>query len=63
MDTWHHERNTSGVTVEMHGNVRHLVCPECHATRLMTAALAKQVRAVGWVLVGAGDGRSRQEQC
>ncbi len=43
MDTWHHERNTSGVTVEMHGNVRHLVCPECHATRPMTAALAKQV--------------------
>ncbi|PRW33021.1 DHS-like NAD FAD-binding domain-containing [Chlorella sorokiniana] len=53
MDTWHHERNTSGVTVEMHGNVRHLVCPECHATRPMTAALAKQIRAKVAVPCGA----------
>ena len=59
MDTWHHERNTSGVTVEMHGNVRHLVCPECHATRPMTAALAKQVRAVGcWLVRGTGAAAS-----
>lgn len=53
MDTWHHERNTSGVTVEMHGNVRHLVCPECHATRPMTAALAKQIRSKVAVPCGA----------
>jgi NAD-dependent SIR2 family protein deacetylase len=45
MDTWHHEDNTRGVTVEMHGNVRHLVCPECRTTRAMDAALAKQVGA------------------
>ena len=46
MATWHHEHNTGGVTVEMHGNVRHLVCPECYATQPMTAALAKRVGAV-----------------
>lgn len=22
LDTWHHERNPNGVTVEMHGNIR-----------------------------------------
>lgn len=22
MDTWHHEHNPTGVTVEMHGNIR-----------------------------------------
>ncbi len=45
MDTWHHEHNTAGVTVEMHGNVHYLVCPQCHATAPMSAALAAQIRA------------------
>lgn len=45
MDTWHHEHNTAGVTVEMHGNVHYLVCPQCHATAPMSAALARQIRA------------------
>ncbi|GAX79029.1 hypothetical protein CEUSTIGMA_g6469.t1 [Chlamydomonas eustigma] len=31
MDTWHHEQNPHGITVEMHGNIRQLVCPSCHA--------------------------------
>eukprot|EP00798_Chlamydomonas_sp_ICE-L_P014139 gene14139-20102_t len=31
LDTWHHERHPAGVTVEMHGNIRQLVCPSCHA--------------------------------
>jgi hypothetical protein len=22
MDTWHHEKNPNGITVEMHGNIR-----------------------------------------
>lgn len=26
MDTWHHERNPSGITVEMHGNIRCVIC-------------------------------------
>lgn len=30
MDAWHHENNVQGITVELHGNIRHLVCPECH---------------------------------
>lgn len=30
MDVWHHETNVTGATVELHGNIRHLVCPECH---------------------------------
>ena len=47
MATWHHERNPGGVTVEMHGNVRHLVCPECHATLPVDAGLAKQVGGGG----------------
>lgn len=60
MDTWHHERHTGGVTVEMHGNVRHLVCPECHATRPVTTALAKQVRCE---LVAADRQAGRQQAC
>lgn len=46
MDTWHHERNPGGVTVEMHGNVRHLVCAECHATLPLDAGLAGRLRAL-----------------
>lgn len=44
MDTWHHEHNTAGVTVEMHGNVHFLVCPQCHATAPMSASLARRIR-------------------
>lgn len=31
MGTWHHEKNPDGITVEMHGNIRQLVCPSCHS--------------------------------
>jgi NAD-dependent SIR2 family protein deacetylase len=29
MTVWHHERNDNGDVVELHGNVKHLVCPSC----------------------------------
>lgn len=29
MTVWHHERNDDGDVVELHGNVKHLVCPSC----------------------------------
>ena len=45
METWHLEQVPEGVTVEMHGNVRRLVCPACHATLPMTAALARALKA------------------
>ncbi|KAI3430498.1 hypothetical protein D9Q98_005093 [Chlorella vulgaris] len=53
MHTWHHEKAAEGITVEMHGNVRHLVCPQCHATQPVTAALAQQIRAKEAVPCGA----------
>ena len=31
--------------MEMHGNVRHLVCAECHGTVEMSAPLARQLKA------------------
>lgn len=40
MDTWHPDTNPNGVTVEMHGSVRQLVCPSCgHVVPLAAAAL------------------------
>ncbi|KAL4422791.1 hypothetical protein ABPG75_008988 [Micractinium tetrahymenae] len=62
MDTWHHEHNTAGVTVEMHGNVHYLVCPECHAMAPMSAALARQIRGrepVPCAAPGCGQGTMR----
>ena len=32
MDNWHYECNPNGATVELHGNVRYLVCPHCGHT-------------------------------
>lgn len=29
MTVWHHERKDDGDVVELHGNVKHLVCPSC----------------------------------
>lgn len=29
MSVWHHAHNDNGDVVELHGNVRHLVCPSC----------------------------------
>lgn len=41
MDTWHHEHNPSGVTVEMHGNIR------CGARRAIArCAIAVEVMRV-----------------
>ncbi|KAL4857414.1 Phototropin-1B [Chlorella vulgaris] len=47
MHTWHHEKAAEGITVEMHGNVRHLVCPECHATQPIRAKEAVPCGAPG----------------
>ncbi|GAB4820047.1 hypothetical protein N2152v2_007093 [Parachlorella kessleri] len=45
MDTWHPESNPAGITVEMHGNVRLLVCTECAATLELNPALVRQLKA------------------
>jgi NAD-dependent SIR2 family protein deacetylase len=29
MSVWHHTENPDGMVVELHGNVRYLVCPAC----------------------------------
>lgn len=44
MDTWHHEENPEGITVEMHGNIHHLVCAECHATAPVTSTVAEKLK-------------------
>ncbi|GLI64199.1 hypothetical protein VaNZ11_007381 [Volvox africanus] len=45
MDTWHHERNPQGSTVEMHGNIRQLVCPTCHAVEPLSRHNINVMRA------------------
>ncbi|EFJ51650.1 hypothetical protein VOLCADRAFT_116301 [Volvox carteri f. nagariensis] len=45
MDTWHHERNAQGSTVEMHGNIRQLVCPTCHAVEPLSRHNISLMRA------------------
>lgn len=44
MDTWHPDDNPDGCTVEMHGNVRFLVCTECGQAVPLDAAAAQQLR-------------------
>lgn len=40
MDTWHPDTNPDGVTVEMHGSIRQLVCPMCgHVVPMAPPAL------------------------
>ncbi|GFH12855.1 deacetylase sirtuin-type domain-containing protein, partial [Haematococcus lacustris] len=36
MSTWHHELHPTGSTVEMHGNIRQLVCPACFSVEPLT---------------------------
>jgi len=43
MDTWHHETNPDGTTVEMHGNIHHLVCAECFTTKPVDRSIAEQL--------------------
>ena len=45
MDTWHPDHNPQGSTVEMHGNIHHLVCVECGNTIPLTQTTARQLRA------------------
>lgn len=45
MNTWHPEDNPDGCTVEMHGNVHHLVCVECGECSPLTAERIKNMKA------------------
>jgi NAD-dependent SIR2 family protein deacetylase len=44
MDPWHPEMNPDGCTVEMHGNVHHLVCTECGGCCPLSETAAQQLR-------------------
>ncbi|GMH35657.1 hypothetical protein BSKO_03525 [Bryopsis sp. KO-2023] len=43
MDTWHDQAKPSAPTVEMHGNIRQLVCPECCHVVSLDKVLARQL--------------------
>lgn len=45
MDTWHPLLNPDGSTVEMHGNIHHLVCVDCEKTVPLTSTTARQLRS------------------
>jgi NAD-dependent SIR2 family protein deacetylase len=45
MDTWHPTLNPNGTTVEMHGNIHHLVCVDCENTVPLTTTTARQLRS------------------
>ncbi|WIA33871.1 hypothetical protein OEZ86_006973 [Tetradesmus obliquus] len=45
MDTWHHEKNPEGITVEMHGNISYVVCPSCHATERLSGPVMATMKA------------------
>ena len=40
MSTWHPDNEPNGITVELHGNVHHLVCTECGTTTAFTRRAA-----------------------
>lgn len=44
MTTWHPEYHPDGVTVELHGNVHHLVCVECGGSMEFTQEAALEFR-------------------
>lgn len=37
MSVWHHDSNPNGKIVELHGNARYLICPECGRTAEATS--------------------------
>eukprot|EP00879_Flechtneria_rotunda_P027819 GHRR01029823.1.p1 GENE.GHRR01029823.1~~GHRR01029823.1.p1 ORF type:complete len:225 (+),score=50.42 GHRR01029823.1:165-839(+) len=45
MDTWHHEKNPEGITVEMHGNISYVVCPSCHAVERLSGPVMDTMKA------------------
>eukprot|EP00882_Tetradesmus_deserticola_P012542 GHRQ01013295.1.p1 GENE.GHRQ01013295.1~~GHRQ01013295.1.p1 ORF type:complete len:274 (+),score=102.11 GHRQ01013295.1:252-1073(+) len=45
MDTWHHEKNPNGITVEMHGNISYVVCPSCHAVERLSGPVMSTMKA------------------
>lgn len=45
MDTWHPDNNPEGITVEMHGSIRQLVCPACDVVCDVTEEHLMQLRA------------------
>jgi NAD-dependent SIR2 family protein deacetylase len=44
MDTWHPETNPEGATVELHGSVHALVCPECGGSEGLGEAAENRLR-------------------
>lgn len=50
MNTWHPEDNPNGCTVEMHGNIHHLVCVECGECSPLTAERIKDMKACREIL-------------
>lgn len=45
IDTWHPIHNPAGVTIEMHGNIKELVCPKCKVRLPLTPAHAKRLKS------------------
>eukprot|EP00803_Ostreobium_quekettii_P008684 evm.model.scf_2800.2 EVM.evm.TU.scf_2800.2 scf_2800:12862-16964(-) len=43
LPTWSEETNPEGITVEMHGNIRHLVCPSCWTVSHLNKETARQL--------------------
>jgi hypothetical protein len=65
MDTWHHEKNPDGITVEMHGNIRcgqqHQASVWCeNATRSSSvfshSSVNQQLRPGSWRAARSGAG-------
>lgn len=44
MDVWHWEFNPEGSTVEMHGNIRQLVCPGCGGVQQLCRAAVNAMK-------------------
>ncbi|CAK0785394.1 hypothetical protein CVIRNUC_008603 [Coccomyxa viridis] len=44
LSTWHSQKNPTGQTLEMHGSIREMVCPECGHVTDLTAPLLRAVR-------------------
>jgi hypothetical protein len=62
MDTWHHEKNPNGITVEMHGNIRWAAAVMA-AAAAAAAALSGERQQQQQLLVSSSTSSGVQERC
>jgi hypothetical protein len=63
MDTWHHDKNPNGITVEMHGNIRWAAAAVMAAAAAAAALLGERQQQQQQLLVSSSTSSGVQERC